>query len=76
MKRLRVLFLSHWYPTAENPVAGVFVREHARAAALNDEVCVLHGAGPKQGMAGFWQMEEERDPALTAGIPTYRVWHR
>jgi len=76
VKRLRVLFLSHWYPTAENPVAGVFVREHARAAALNDEVCVLHGAGPKQGMAGFWQMEEERDPALTAGIPTYRVWHR
>lgn len=76
MRRLRVLFLSHWYPSAENPIAGIFVREHARAAALTDELRVLHGAGPKQGVSGLWQMEEERDPALTEGIPTYRVWHR
>jgi glycosyltransferase involved in cell wall biosynthesis len=76
VKRLRVLFLSHWYPTAENPIAGIFVREHAKAAALGDEILVLHGAGPKQGVTGLWQMEEERDPALTEGIPTYRAWHR
>lgn len=76
MKRLRVLFLSHWYPSAQNPIAGVFVREHARAAAQMDEVVVLHAAGPRRDLTGLWQMEEERDPVLSGGIPTYRVWHR
>lgn len=28
-RRLKVLFLPAWYPSKENEVAGVFIREHA-----------------------------------------------
>ena len=41
-RRRRVLFLTPWYPVADSPAAGVFVREHARAAALFDDVALVH----------------------------------
>jgi glycosyltransferase involved in cell wall biosynthesis len=31
-----------WYPAPESPAAGTFVREHARAAALFDQVALVH----------------------------------
>lgn len=40
--RLKVLFLPAWYPSEVNPVAGVFVREHARAASTYSDVVVLY----------------------------------
>ena len=42
-RRIRVLFIPEWYPSRDdsNPVAGTFCREHARAAALYDDVAVL-----------------------------------
>jgi glycosyltransferase involved in cell wall biosynthesis len=39
---VKVLFVTTAYPTPESPVAGVFVKEHARAAALHADVGVLH----------------------------------
>lgn len=39
---MKVLFLTSSYPTPEAPVAGIFVQEHARAAALHAEVAVIH----------------------------------
>lgn len=39
---MKVLFVTASYPTPESPVAGVFVREHALAAALHADVAVLH----------------------------------
>jgi len=39
---VRVLFVTTAYPTPSSPVAGVFVKEHARAAALHADVAVLH----------------------------------
>ena len=41
-RRMKVLFMTTAYPTPESPVAGVFVKEHARAAALHAEVAVVH----------------------------------
>jgi glycosyltransferase involved in cell wall biosynthesis len=38
----RVLFLTASYPTADGPALGVFVKEHARAAAEHCEVAVVH----------------------------------
>jgi hypothetical protein len=38
MERLKVLFITAWYPTKEHPVVGVFVREHAKAIGLYDNV--------------------------------------
>jgi len=39
--RRNVLFIPAWYPSAENPVAADFIRQHARAASLFDNVSVL-----------------------------------
>ena len=39
---MRVLFLTTSWPTEESPVEGVFVQEHARAAAEVADVQVLH----------------------------------
>jgi len=41
-RRLKVLFIALWYPYDDNPSCGVFTKEHARAAARNNEVRVLH----------------------------------
>lgn len=76
MKRLKVLFITAWYPTREVPVEGVFVREHAKAVQLYDDVVVLHLAGPDPTLRAMWRIEQEANETLIEGIPTYRVWHR
>ncbi|MGH9367119.1 MAG: glycosyltransferase [Thermoanaerobaculia bacterium] len=76
MKRLKVLFLTPWYPTRELPVFGVAVQEQARAVRLFDDVTVLHLAGQTRGRDRAWRIERETDEGLTKGIATYRVWHR
>ncbi|GAB4536628.1 MAG: glycosyltransferase [Anaerolineae bacterium] len=76
MDRLKVLFITAWYPTQERPVEGVFVREHAKAVQFYDDVIVLHCAGSNPRLRGLWQMEREIDESLTGNIATYRVWHR
>lgn len=52
MKRLRVLFLSPWYPFESDTMLGLFVQKHARAASGIAEVWVIFaypdpGAGKK-----------------------------
>ena len=42
MSRPRVLFVTTSYPSVEAPATGVFVLEHARAAARHADVAVLH----------------------------------
>jgi glycosyltransferase involved in cell wall biosynthesis len=74
---MRTLFLPRWYPYPGNPYDGVFVREHALAArGAGAEVAVLHMPDVAAPIRGLWRMEEETDPQLTAGIPTYRVLTR
>ena len=74
--RLKVLFLTEWYPTRQQPVGGIFVREHAKAVQLYDDVVVLHCAGADPKLSSLWRMEEEFDEHLSEGVPTYRVWRR
>ena len=39
---MNILFLSNWYPTADSPINGIYVREHARAiASAGNKVIVL-----------------------------------
>jgi glycosyltransferase involved in cell wall biosynthesis len=40
-KRLRVLFISSWYPSKEKPLLGIFVKRHAAALAGVCDVDVL-----------------------------------
>jgi glycosyltransferase involved in cell wall biosynthesis len=76
MTQTKVLFVTAWYPTTEQPVAGIFVREHARAVRQFADVVVLHITGADPNLRQPWRIERESDPNLTDGIPTYRVWHR
>jgi L-malate glycosyltransferase len=74
---MRVLFLPRWYPTSDHPYEGAFVREHARAAAAAGvEVAVVHIPGIYNPRRRLWQVQEEDDSALDAGIPTYHVLSR
>jgi glycosyltransferase involved in cell wall biosynthesis len=74
---MRVLFLARWYPTRASIYDGVFIREHAKAVrAAGDEVVVLHLSVASGGGRALWRMEEEVDPKLTEGIPTFHVFHR
>ncbi len=52
------------------------MREHAKAVARYDDVVVLHAAGRDQSLKESWRLTREEDPALTEGIPTWRLWHR
>lgn len=76
MERFKILFITSWYPTEQEPVIGIFVREHALAVQRYDDVEVMHIAGIKEGIKGLWGMESEKDERLHLGIPTYRVSHR
>jgi glycosyltransferase involved in cell wall biosynthesis len=73
---LKVLFITAWYPIKESPMWGIFVREHAKAVNLYDDIVLLHMVGHDQGLKGWWTMKKETDESLTEGIPTYRIWYR
>lgn len=74
MDRLKVLFLTNWYPTGEEPVKAVWVREHAKAVQIHDDVVVLHCLGPDPTRG--YRIEQETDASLNEGIPTYRLSYR
>jgi len=71
-RRLRVLFIPQWYPSADglNQVTGTFCREHVRAASLYDDVAVL-----------VFSVRQDRWPTLRwrlmndDGIPTFYADH-
>jgi glycosyltransferase involved in cell wall biosynthesis len=41
-QRLRVLFLPSWYPSEDSPVVGPYIREHAKAAFMYNDIVVLY----------------------------------
>jgi glycosyltransferase involved in cell wall biosynthesis len=75
-RRLQVLFITQWYPTHERPMDGTFVREHAKAVSIYDDVVVLHCMGKDTVRRSAQRVEQEIDAELAQGIPTYRMWHR
>ena len=76
MDRLKVLVVTNWYPTKQHPARAVWVRELAKAAAIYDDVLVLHCAGPAPDLTTSWRIEQETDEGLREGIPVFRVWYR
>lgn len=47
--RLRVVVVPEWYPTPDDPIAGVFVRDQARAIARLHDVTVLVPSASARG---------------------------
>jgi glycosyltransferase involved in cell wall biosynthesis len=71
-KRAQVVFVTPWYPHPAHPASGVFIREHAIAASLFDDVAVVHLAGREEQGAFRIDVEELPDEPL----PTVRAWYR
>jgi glycosyltransferase involved in cell wall biosynthesis len=73
MSERTVLVLPAWYPTARQPLAGPFVRDHARAAATRGHrVIVVVDEGPRSGLRGLFELSEERDGLLRVVRLAYR----
>lgn len=73
--KLKVLFLPAWYPSERNPIAGIFVKEHAKAAQLYDEVTVLYAEpGPVQeGIFSFRASVEDDLPTFRFRFPSFNI---
>jgi glycosyltransferase involved in cell wall biosynthesis len=68
---MNVLFLTTNWPRPNLPIDGVFVREHARAAALQARVAAVHLARAA-GERGLFDVERLTDDE----IPSWRVRYR
>ena len=73
---LKILFLTNWYPSIENPVEGIFVQEIVRAISLSHEVLVIHNTGPDPSLANPWVLSVMDDGPLSKGIKAYRFSYR
>jgi len=67
---LKILFITAWYPTEENPVKGIFVREYAKAVStVGDEVVIIHSQRTKTRIRGLYHYSDK----LEDGIRTIRI---
>src|SRR3954469_12572380 len=71
-RRLSIAIVPAWYPTRDNPVYGTFVREHAWAAALHDDVAVVAENGPSRSVRGLYSLED----GVEDGLRTFRIRYR
>lgn len=67
------MFIPTWYPDDENPAAGVFIREHAKAAALHNDVLVLHVNAARSGQA-VPSVSDTIEDGIRVRRVRYRTW--
>jgi glycosyltransferase involved in cell wall biosynthesis len=63
---VKVLFLTASYPTQEDPLLAIFVKEHARAAAAHAEIAVVHLDRSSTALLAISHADDEE-------FPTWRV---
>lgn len=68
--RLKVLFLTSWYPNEDNPISGIFIKRHAQAVSKYCDVCVLyiHGSQHRKKISVEFSIEDN--------IKTIRVYYK
>jgi len=71
--RLNILFLPAWYPTKNNPVAGIFVKEHAQAVSLYNDVLVVYCEKSKGRMGGAYKIVSDKNED---GVRTIRAVYK
>lgn len=70
-KRLKVLFFPAWFPTPKNELAGIFIKEHAKALGSLADVAIFHVYSDSQleSILKFeFQIERE--------LQIYRISHK
>ena len=72
MSRFKILFITSWYPTEENPIFGIFIKEHAKAASFYNDIVVMHLQGYDARVKGLYEYKE----TIYEGIRTVRVRYR
>jgi len=73
---VKVLFVTNWYPSTAQPTKAVWVREQAKAAALFDEIAVLHSLGAQPGLESLFEIGNHPDQDLDDGVTTWQLKHR
>ncbi|MFC2040897.1 glycosyltransferase [Chloroflexota bacterium] len=72
-KRMKILFIPTWYPSEVNPLGAIFIKEHASAASLYNDVVVLYAyPDPSPRLWKLYQISE----GIEDGIRTIRVKYR
>lgn len=68
MTRQKILWLCSWYPGKTEPFNGDFIQRHARAAALYNDIHVIHVTGDTTGQVKKVEREDHTFPGLTESI--------
>ena len=63
-KRLKLLFIPSWYPSEKHSVAGIFIKEHAKAVLLYNDVVVLYSEGIDYSLKTFYEIEDNIEDGL------------
>jgi glycosyltransferase involved in cell wall biosynthesis len=71
MKRKKILWLCSWYPGKTAPFNGDFIQRHARAAAIFDDIYVIHIIGDDSGIIKQKERLITESPGLTEHIVYY-----
>jgi glycosyltransferase involved in cell wall biosynthesis len=70
--RLNILFVTSWYPNDRAPISALFVKEHAKAAALHNNVVVLSMGDKSPTVKGLFDVDVKDED----GIKTIRLTHK
>jgi glycosyltransferase involved in cell wall biosynthesis len=71
MARKKILWLCSWYPGMTEPFNGDFIQRHARAAALYNDIHVIHVIGDSTGRVTTITKQLHREEGLTEQLVYY-----
>ncbi|MBL7746185.1 MAG: glycosyltransferase [Chitinophagaceae bacterium] len=72
MDRKKILWLCSWYPGKTEPFNGDFIQRHAKAAALFNDIYVIHVMGDGSGRI----TQTEKDIHKEAGLTEHLVYFK
>jgi len=70
--RLSIVALPAWYPTPQQPVAGIFARGQALAIQRINDVVVIADAGSDDGVNGIFRVADADED----GLRVFRIFYR
>ncbi len=69
MAKHKILFVARMYPSIKSPVPGIFIKEHAKAVSLYEEVVVITSEYSRE-IQSIYKIEDD----MKEGIRVLRVW--
>jgi len=74
-KKLKVLFVPARYPSKKHPVSGIFIREHAKAVSLYNDVIVFYREEVTHSLKTFYKIEDNIGNGFRTICLKYRKFH-